>query len=348
MKEAVVDTILKMEESYQTTLMNIMLKYITNENDRKKYLVYEYELIECLQQQIKVKETDRANAVEYLSKLEIENNNLVSKLNAVQKENKNIINENEELHKELIKNIKTPNALVDIHKHREEELSNEVYSLNSKLDEVEKECQAKIRKLEEEKRKLQDEVFITNQKALKLPTLENSLAQQKTRTDKLLIVLEERKKRDKRMELYQVKLQELEKEKDNIVVEYQKLQSQFYVEKAEHKQLAEINKKTLNRLKHLEDELVISQEHKNCWEQRAKESEEDLKVIREQNETLKNSDNSESFQESIEYRDQITQLENKVALLLKNDKNLLTQKVKELEERLKVAVTIQDKKTQEL
>ena len=345
MKETVVDTILKMEESHQTTLMNIMLKYITNENDRKKYLTYEYELIESLQQQLKVKETDRASAVEYLSKLEIENNNLVSKLNAVQKENKNLVNENEELHKELIKNIKIPNALVDIHKHREEELNNEVCCLNSKLDEVEKECQTKTRKLEEEKRRLQDELFIANQKALRLPTLENSLAQQKARTDKLLLALEERKKIDKRMELYAVKLQELEKEKDSIVAEYQKLQSQYYSEKAEHKQLTETNKKTLIKLKHLEDELAISQEHKNYWEQRAKQSEEDLKLAREQNET---SDNVETFQESIEHRNEIIQLESQVALLLKNDKNLLVERIKELEEKLKVAVAVQDKKTQEL
>jgi len=345
MKETVIDTILKMEESHQTALMNTMLKYITNQNDRKKYLAYEYELIECLQQQLKVKETDRANAMEYLSKLEIENNSLVSKLNAVQKENKNLVSENEELHKELIKHIKIPNALVDIHKHREEELNDEVCSLNSKLDEVEKEYQTKVRKLEEEKRRLQDELFIANQKALKLTTLESSLVQQKARTDKLLFVLEEKKKIDKRMELYEVKLQELEKEKDSIVTEYQKLQSQYYSEKAEHKQQIETNKKTLIKLKHLEDELAITQEHKDYWEQRAKQSEEDLKLAREQNEI---SDNVETFQESIEYRNEIIQLESQVALLLKNDKNLLAQRITELEERLKVTVTIQDKKIQEL
>ena len=37
-----------------------------------------------------------------------------------------------------------------------------------------------------------------------------------------------------------------------------------------------------------------------------------------------------------------------MALLLKNDKNLLAQRITELEERLKVTVTIQDKKIQEL
>eukprot|EP00826_Nyctotherus_ovalis_P061349 TRINITY_DN8722_c0_g4_i1.p1 TRINITY_DN8722_c0_g4~~TRINITY_DN8722_c0_g4_i1.p1 ORF type:complete len:193 (+),score=63.15 TRINITY_DN8722_c0_g4_i1:364-942(+) len=184
-----------MEDSQQTVLMNTMLKYIANESDRRKFLVYEYELIECLQQQVKTKEADRASAVEYLSKLEVENNNLASRLSAALKENKNLANENDELHKELIKNIKTPNALVDIHKHREEELNGEIYQLNSKLGEVEKECQAKIRKLEEEKWKLQDEVFTASQKVLKLPNLENTVAQQKIRIEKLQAALEEKRKR---------------------------------------------------------------------------------------------------------------------------------------------------------
>eukprot|EP00826_Nyctotherus_ovalis_P042018 TRINITY_DN4284_c0_g7_i1.p1 TRINITY_DN4284_c0_g7~~TRINITY_DN4284_c0_g7_i1.p1 ORF type:complete len:492 (-),score=161.39 TRINITY_DN4284_c0_g7_i1:232-1707(-) len=349
MKETVIDTILKLKDSQQTILMNTMLKYITNEGDRRKLLVYEYELIDCLQQQVKTKEADRASAVEYLSKLEAENNNLVGKLSAAQKENKSLAGENDELHKEWIKNIKTPNALVDIHKHREEELNSEICTLNARLDEVEKECQARLKKLEEEKCKLQDEVFMANQKALKLPSLESTAVQQKIRIEKLQAALEERKKMDKRMELCEVKFQELDKEKDNILEEYQKLQSQLCLEKAERKQLTENNKKTLMKLKHLEDELVIMRERKNYWEQRAKHSEEELRSLKEQSDTSKNLDNGETLalEESIEYRNKIMQLEGQVALLLKSDNGLLTAKISELEAKLRTCSGAGSEKMQE-
>ena len=157
MRETTVDIILRMDENYQTCLMNIMLKYVKDENDRKKLLSYEYELIESLQQQLKNKEADRLSAVEFLTKLEIENSDLTTKLAALQLENKNLANENEDLHKELITNIKTPNVLVDIYKHKEDEINNEIIQLNNKFEDERREFQATIRKITEEKRKLQDE-----------------------------------------------------------------------------------------------------------------------------------------------------------------------------------------------
>lgn len=348
-KEDVADAVLKMEEASQAILKDTMVKYMTSEEDRKR-LAGEREMIEYLQQQLKAKENERINAMEYLSKLEIENNNISSKLTALQKENRNLMSENEELRKELIKNIKTPNPLINIQKDREEELNNEICSLNAKLAEAEKDFEMRLKKLEAEKLKLQDELFIANQKALKLSSVENSLNQYKDRLEKLQETLEGNKSIEKKVEIYEVKLEEMEKEKDNILIEYQKLQSQYYTEKTEHKLLIETNKKNLERLKRMEEDMAVLEDKNKYWEQKTKELEEDRVFLKEENETLKdsNSDKVTTHKEDPEQRNRIGQLEAQVALLAKNDTGLLMKRIEELEEKLLKATIQQNERKEKL
>lgn len=350
-KEKAIDIILSMDELHQTILMEAMVKYLSAEGDRRKVLSHEYELIDTFQQQLKHKEAEKANALEYIDKLEAENKALTSQLARLQQHNENLGKENKQLHNDLVKKIKSSNLFLDVHSHKEEELTVEIEGLKSRLCEKENEISLMRKDFEEEKHKLEDELFVISQKALKLPGLERLVEQQKNKLEALQKIDEEKKILESRLDVYELNIQELEKNKDKLLEDCKKLNAQLYSERSEYKEVMANSKRNLEKVKKMESDLQALDEKKKYWEHRAKQGEEALQEARAEIDSLTLADNAGTLfsqEQELNYKKTIARLEKQLSLMKRNSGSDLATKVGELEGKLEAAFTAHKKKGEEL
>ena len=347
MKDKHVDTILKLEESHQAILMNAMLKYM--KSDTKSDIQFESELFETFNQA--KNKVDDPGITGYIRKLENENEELIAKLNEITEKCNGLTISNKELQNELMRKVRIADPIVEAHNTREEELENAITTLNSQLNSVKGELEIQKKEFDEQKVKLQDEIFIANQKVLKLSGLEKLVEQQREQIEALQVMTEKETNAETKIEVYEVKIQELEKSKKEIIDECKKLTSDLYAERNEYKEIIENNKKIVDKLKKMELELVTTEDKKTYWEKRAKEAETKLHVLQEENDTLRLSATAGSLlshEQELKYIRRIEKLEEQVELLVENNSSKLAAKVGELEGELEAVTTAKNKKEQEL
>eukprot|EP00826_Nyctotherus_ovalis_P011590 TRINITY_DN13015_c0_g2_i5.p1 TRINITY_DN13015_c0_g2~~TRINITY_DN13015_c0_g2_i5.p1 ORF type:complete len:491 (+),score=194.19 TRINITY_DN13015_c0_g2_i5:533-2005(+) len=340
-----------MNELHQTILMEVMVKYLSSEGDRRKILSHEYELIDSFQQQLKNKEQEKANALEYIDKLEAENKAMASQLARLQQSNENLEKENKQLHNDLVKKIKSSNLFLDVHSHKEEELTVEIEGLRNRLCEKENEIGLMRKDFEEEKHKLEDELFVISQKALKLSGLEKLVEQQKKKLEALQKIDEEKKILESRLDVYELNIQELEKNKDKLLEDCKKLNTQLYSERSEYKEVMANSKRNLEKVKKMESDIQALDEKKKYWEHRAKQSEEALQEARTEIDSLRLADNAETLflqEQELNYKKTIARLEKQLSLVKWNSGSDLATKVGELEGKLEATFVAHRKKEEEL
>eukprot|EP00826_Nyctotherus_ovalis_P049236 TRINITY_DN5923_c0_g3_i2.p1 TRINITY_DN5923_c0_g3~~TRINITY_DN5923_c0_g3_i2.p1 ORF type:complete len:583 (-),score=237.80 TRINITY_DN5923_c0_g3_i2:204-1952(-) len=342
-KEMHVDTILNLGETQQAILMDVMLKYVKPDN--KAAMQFDPELAEPFQ----TKEAD-SGLVAYITKLENENKELAAKLGEVTEKYSALTASNKQLQDEFMRKIRVADPIAEVHSAREEELENEASALKSQLNSVKGELETQRKEFEEQKVKLKDEIFIANQKVLKLSGLEKLVEQQREQIESLQVMTEEKTSAETKVEACEMKIQELEKSKKEIIDECKKLTSDFCAEKNEYKEIVKNGKKVAEKLKKMELELVTAEDKKSYWEKRTKEAEEKLRVMQEENDTLRLSataGNLLSHEQELKYIKRIEKLEEQVELLVENSSSKLAAKVGELEEQLETTTTAKNKNEQE-
>eukprot|EP01022_Parablepharisma_sp_SALTPOND_P011387 TRINITY_DN1474_c0_g1_i1.p1 TRINITY_DN1474_c0_g1~~TRINITY_DN1474_c0_g1_i1.p1 ORF type:complete len:668 (-),score=162.10 TRINITY_DN1474_c0_g1_i1:48-2051(-) len=334
--------------------MDIMLKYMKCEETRKSILTLEGELIESMQQQLKDKELDRLSALEHVAKLEVENKELSKTLLEFDQKCKNCEKENQQLRvlmEDLAKKTAIAEPIIETDNTREKELENEVNNLLKQLNTAENELKTQKKVYEEEKARMQDELFIATQKAMKLSGLEKLVEQQRNQIETLKAVQEEQKNAVNKLELYEIKIQELEKNKKALVDECKKVASQLYSEKNENKTALENAKKARQKVAQMEEDIVALEEKKKYWEQRARQAEEKLKTATEENDTLRLSTSAGNLltqEQELKYKQKIERLEEQITLMSENSNMKLATKVSDLEGKLDATIKAKNNAEQEL
>lgn len=349
-KDRSVDIILSMTEQHQTVMMEAMLKYMPAEGSRRKVLAHEYEVIDTLRQQVRNREREKEEAFEHIEKLEEERKVMAAKLTELQLCNENLEKENKQLHNDLVAKIKSSNICLDIDPSNEEELSTEIENLKSKLLEKENETSRLKKDLEDERHRLEDELFIANQKALKLPGLEKLVEQQKAKLEELQRVYEERRILEGRLEVYELNIQELEKNKVKLLEDCKKLNAQLYSERNEHKEILASAKRNSEKLVKFESDIQALENKKKYWEQRARQSEEELQEARVEVDSLRLAGNAGSLstqEQELSYKRTIASLENQLMLIKRNSGDELIIKIKELEGQLEAMTGVHKRKEEE-
>lgn len=84
-KEKFADTVLKLEESVQSTLMIIIEKYIAKDEPETPTGGIEKEFVESLVVQLKQKDIERDTMIDYVGKLERENEELAERIAELEK-----------------------------------------------------------------------------------------------------------------------------------------------------------------------------------------------------------------------------------------------------------------------
>jgi chromosome segregation ATPase len=337
-----------MTELHQTILMEAMLKYLSTDSDRRKILSHEYELIDAFQQQLNNKEQEKVNALEYIEKIESENKVLANQLAELQQRNENLVKENKQLHDDLITKIKSSNLFLDVHSHNEEELITQVENLKNKIIEGKNEINLLKKDFEQEKNKFEDELFIANQKVLKLSGLEKLVEQQKNKLETVQKINEEKTILETRLEVYELNIQELEKNKDKLLEDCKKLNTQLYSERNEYKEAIANTKRNIEKIKKMESDIQALDEKKKYWEQRARQNEESLQEARMELDALKFADNTESLlsqEQELNYKKTIARLENQLSLMTRDNEYAL--KVGELEGKLEAICNAHKRKEEE-
>jgi len=340
-----------MTELHQTILMEAMLKYLNTECDRRKMLTHEYELIDKYQQELKDKEQEKTNALEYIDKIEAENKTITLKLTELQKRNENLEKENKQLHNDLITKIKSSNLYLEVHSHKEEELVIEIGNLKNKLFESENNINLLKKNFEQEKLKFEDELFVVNQKILKVPGLEKVIEQQKAKLEQLQKVDEEKKILESRLEVYELNIQELERNKDKLLEDCKKLSAKLHTERNEYKEAITNSKRNTEKIKQMENEIQALEDKRKYWEQRAKQSEEALQETRAEMDAIQFANNTGTLfsqEQELNYKKTIARLENQLSLMSRYNESDLAIKVGKLEGELEATINSNKKKEEEL
>ena len=352
--EEYVDPMLTLEESQQTILMDIMVKYVRPEEGRKSALAVDAELIESMQQQLKDKETDRKGVMEEVAKLEGENKEISKNLQEAEKKCKSLEKENQQLHSlmdELAKKTAAVEPMTGIDPAREHDLETDVAKLQTQVKTLSTDMSKQKKAYEMEKGQLKDELYIANQKAMKVAGLEKLVEQQRNQIEGLKAIIEEQKPVLNKIELYETQIQELEKNKQALVQECKAVTGKFYAEKNDNKFAQESAKKARDKSVKLEEDVATLDRNKKYWEQRAKQAEDKAKATMEENDHLRlsaNAGNLLSLEQETKYKKKIEALEERVSLISENSNARLVARISELEGKLEAAKAVNIKLEQEL
>jgi len=353
-REKFIDPILKLEESHQAILMEIMLKYVKSEESRKTIKAMENELVESLQIQLKDKEAERHGFIEHIGKLETENKELSKSILEIDAKCKSLEKDNQALRAFIDEESQKRLNYIpkfEVESPTNSNLEDEIFKLNKQVKSLQEEIKELKSNYSEEKSKLQDELFVANQKANKVPTLEKQIEQQAAQIENLKNAELEQKSLITRIELYEIKIQELEKNKKQLVEECKKVSTQLYSEQNEYKSIIEDSKKYNEKIKKMEDEYSSLDEKKKHWEQRAKQAEEKLKKMSEEIDSLKlsvNAGNLLTQEQELKYKQKIERLEEQVELLSETSNTKLATKLADLEGKLEAITNVKIKNEQEL
>ncbi len=340
-REIFIDPILQLEESHQGILMNIMMKYMKGEEGRKSMMQLENEILEGVQQQLKDKEADRASILDQVGKLEQENRDqsqsladTEKKLKVAEHENQRLRGLIEELEKKSAQDVQVFEPAEDPRVH---ELEAELSQLKKQLDQTNDECKAKLRDAESDKARINDELFIAQQKASKLAATEKLVEQQRTQIDTLESTQSEQSGIAGKLEACEIKVQDLERSKKQLADEYKKMSTQYYDEVNRGKSNADELKTFGIRFSKMEEEIRVVEQKQKYWEQRAKQAEEKLRACTEENDSFRLTASAGSLlsqEQELKYKERIARLEEQVSLLSESSSISLTKRVGDLEGRL--------------
>ncbi len=343
-KETFIDPILKLEESQQGILMNIMLKYVRSEEGRKSIMHLDSEVLESVQQQLKDKESDRLSILDQVAKLELENKEqsrtvaeMEKKLKASEHENQRLRGLIEELEKKGVAEQFVAGPVDESTPAHFRELEGEIAKLQKQLDQANEETKAREKTGAEEATKLRDELYMAQQRIAKLAATEKIVEQQRKQIETLESTQSEQMGLAGKVEAYEIKIQEIERNRKQLADEYTKLSTRFYEEVNRGKSNAEELHRVGTKISKMEEDMRGVEEKQRYWEQRAKDSEEKLKSATEENDSLRlttSAGNLLSQEQELKYKDKIVRLEEQVTLLNDSSSVSLTKKVADLEARL--------------
>jgi len=350
MKEVTAESILNLNKKHQTTLMDIMLKYVKYE-DKKTYSSFDPELLEALQQQLKERETERQQALEYISKLEQENKLLLADNTTLDDKVDSLTKEKQLLREELIKRTGAHDSNIEVHSSKEIELENEISYLTTQLNAANINLELQIKTNEGEQKKLKDKLEQAEQSLVKLQQLERQVAQQKIQIEELQGKRNQRKDLDNNVDLNTMKLQEKETKIKALSDECKKLKTELYLIRNDHKEALDKLKSLQEKFKAAEESSVVAQGKEKYWKNKATQLEEDIKALREKSEMFSGSMNEPSLeaqQLEMTYIEKIKSLEERIKELDKGSDAKLLAKVGELEGKLEVETSSKQKIEQQL
>ena len=338
-----IDKILQLDSQTQTILMEIMLKYLSQEEQKP---VVDNEYVERLQTQLREKELERIGMLEQMKLMEKEKMELLMKIDYIDKiqyetavENKKLKGDIEELHRASMK---------EQYIQREKELEAEVTLCHQKVKNLSLQLEEDNKCKEKEIAKRDDELFILRENLKKLPTLENVNGQQKKQIQKLL----------EREEAYLAKIAEIQEqvkraEQRNDVLETKnaELVAEYSADKNQVLTMQTELQQTLEKYNQIKKEKKLLEDYLNNKEQKVKQLEECVRKQQDEMASYKlTSAAGELLTEEKEekYKDEIKCLRMQLDKVMNSTSDRDKLMIIELENKLQVLSTEKDRLGQEL
>eukprot|EP01022_Parablepharisma_sp_SALTPOND_P029114 TRINITY_DN725_c0_g7_i1.p2 TRINITY_DN725_c0_g7~~TRINITY_DN725_c0_g7_i1.p2 ORF type:complete len:758 (-),score=154.09 TRINITY_DN725_c0_g7_i1:3869-6142(-) len=302
-----------------------------------------------LQTQLREKEIEHIAVLEHLKKLEQENNELASKIDSIEKGQTEILNENQQLKKEIEDLRRASLGVEFIQREKELEADIDYYSKEIKILQAQLAEQEKIK--QQEISRLQDELYILQAKLKKAATLEAVSGQQKKQIEELLENEEIFKKELLKVATAEEQVKMLEKRNKELETKNIALMSEYYEDKNRVLNMEAELKKTLNNCSKVEKELKKTKETTRFWEQKAKQSENDIKQLQEELDSYRLVSGAGCLltqEKEASYQAEITKLRKQVTDIISSTEEKVKVRALELEAKLEVSLAEKDRLTQEL
>ena len=347
-KEKYIDAILQLNEQHQAILMEIMVKYILQEDPSSPSNI-DRELLESLQTQLREKELERISFLEHLKKLEQENSEFSGKIDSLEKAQVESSAEKQQLKKEIEELRKSSIGLEFI--QREKELEAEIMGYVQEIKDLRVQWDDKDKTKNLEIAKLQDELYMVQQKLKKATTWEPVCTQQKKQIEELLENEEIYKKQLMKVTAAEDQVKELEKQNKELETNNTKLIEEYYGDKNKVMGMETEMKKAIANYSKVEKELKKSEETAHFWEQKSKQTEENLKQIQEEFDSYKLLSGAGSLmnqEKEANYQTEISKLRSQLQEIAKSTDEKIKMRMLELEAKLEVSQAEKSHLNQEL
>jgi len=341
-KKPFVDAILGLDEQVQTTLIEVMQKYVYKADAQPENM--EKDLIETLLAQIKQKDLEHNNVLQHLKKVEEENEEMTKRLSDLKRMHKKEVEEKQEEAEYSNKNSYSLHSPTQFQRERElaeeaDNLDRELSILKSTMATLEKEKDSQIQKLKEE---LEDTKIYQEQ----VKELTVQINKYKKKADELMEDNKDMAEQLEKMETLQYQVIENEKSRKNIEEEKNKLIGELYNEKSNSGRIAGELKKLKNEYAILEKDNKLLNEKYKFAECQAKSAEEALENYKEEYEMQMNTKSLYGLEEEAKYKEEVNKLKLEIGQLRNISEETSKSKLMELEAMLN-NMTLEKNKLQE-
>lgn len=337
-KEVYIDSILKLSETQQVALMGLAVKYIDGE--RKSVRELEADIAATLHQQLQDKEADALLVFESVRKLEQENKRLCLDLENSQAQCKILIEENQLLRDEF---TKSADSTMETFNLKEKELELENTNLSEQLESARKELKLQAARYKELEMTLQDEVSNSKRKSEELNHLKDSIQKLRQQLEALKDLETQKECLERELERDSQKMNDLARENRELLREYRRMESEYYLKRTEHKAVVEAYKDEQRKCAGMAEEVRTLKEKSKYLENCVRQAEE-----AENKENLVDFSADSFALQELRLKQRISQLEEEVRVLEETSNVKLTARVNELEADLNAEMVSKSKLEEEI
>jgi len=334
-KEKFIDSILKLDAHAQAILMEIMVKYLSHEEQSIDSV-----MLESLQVQLREKEVERISMVEHLKMVEQENFNLARKFEAVSRAKAEITNENLQLKNEIEELRKTHDNGDFV--QREKELESDIEYYQQEIKELRAILSEQNKVKQQEISKYNDDIYLLKEDLRKTESFKETIVQQKKQIQELLENEEAYRKQLARIPALEESLAIVEKRSDEFEKKNERLVSEYYELKSKVRKIEANMKQAVEEREQAEKEQKKLGELVKFWEEKARQSEETIRQLQEDSDTEKSISGICSLltqEKEAEYQSEISRLQKEIARLTDTKGNKLGMSALELKAKLEVSKT---------
>ncbi len=327
--------------------MEMMLKYIVQDEEPERRM--DRDLVESLQTQLHEREVERIGALEHIKQIEQDNVILNGKAKELVQALADKDSEIQQLRKEM-EEMRRSSLNMDF-VQREKELEGEIDSYKQEIKLLQAAAEEKERARQEEVGRIQDELFVLQEKIKKSSATEALATQQKKQIEDLLENEEIVKKEMDKIMSVEEQVKTLEKRNKELELDKKRLVEEYYGDKNKVMGIETEMKRLAENCAHAEKEEKRAEERAKFWEQKAKETEETLKTLREEGESFKLVQGAGcllSQEKEANYQAEITKLRGQVSTLSAGTEEKVRLRLVELEAKLDVMGAEKQRLNQEL
>jgi len=347
-KEKYIDPILQLNEQQQAILMEIMLKYLPQEDSPKNHSL-DKELLESLQTQLREKEIEKLAVIEHLKKVEKENEELAQKADMFDKQILDSHKENADLKKE-IEELRRKSAGTEFIQ-REKELEGEISGYQQEIADLRLQWEEKIKNKNLEIQKLEDELYVIKQNEKKIGAMEITIESQKKEIEELVESNENLKTEMQKVSVAEDQLKMLQNHIKELEEKNIKLIQEYYDDKNKVLSMENDLKKSQENALKSEEKSKKNEEQLKFWEEKSHELEISLKKLQEDFDSYKLISGAGcllSQEKESNYQNEISKLQKQLKNIVETSDQKIKIHVLELEAKIEVLNNEKTHQNQEL